>query len=197
MNAQNKISGVVLAGGQGRRMRRQDKGLLQFKGQALVSYALNALAPLTDELMISANRNQEIYRQFGYPVLADSAQTFDGPLAGILAAMRFASHPLLLVCPCDSPYIQTRYLQRLLTAINPETDLSYADDGLRIHPVFMAVKINLRENLNDFLENGDRKIQTWIRGRQSVPVDFSDAPEIFANINTPEQLAALESEDSE
>lgn len=191
MNGQNKVSGVVLAGGQGRRMAQQDKGLIDFGGRPLIGYALDAMAPLVDDLYISANRNQQNYRQHGYPVLGDGNDDFNGPLAGILAAMQHARHPFLLVMPCDSPRIETAHLKRLLDALNSDTDIAFAFDGERSHPVVAALKTHLQTDLATYLHSGERKLQLWFARHHSVKVDFSDYPEAFANINTPEQLQAL------
>jgi molybdopterin-guanine dinucleotide biosynthesis protein A len=51
-----KITGVVLAGGMGRRMGGADKGLQDLRGQPLVACAIDRLAPQVDHLLISANR---------------------------------------------------------------------------------------------------------------------------------------------
>lgn len=193
MSRQNKVSGVVLAGGLARRMRQQDKGLVLFNDRPLVSYALAAMAPLAAQLLISANRHQDLYRQFGYPVIADANPTFDGPLAGILAAMQAAEHSILLTAPCDSPLAQTEHLQRLLSALNDNpADIAAAFDGQRLHPVFAALKTDLQADLRDYLQRGERKLQSWFNRHALIKVDFSDAPQIFANINTPEELSALE-----
>jgi molybdopterin-guanine dinucleotide biosynthesis protein A len=192
MHEQYKVTGVVLAGGQAQRMQQQDKGLLLLNGQPLVSYTLAAMLPLVDELIISANRNQMVYSQFGYPVVADHNQNFEGPLAGILAAMQAAKYPLLLVAPCDTPLLQSRYLLRLINELTSETDLSIAFDGERLHPACMLVKTQLYGNLHDYLTNGGRKMQHWINQQQRLEVDFSDVPEIFVNVNTPAELACLE-----
>ena len=193
MTRQNKVSGVVLSGGMARRMQQQDKGLLPFKNRPLISYPLAAMAPLVDELWISANRNQLQYRQFGYPVIGDLGQTFDGPLAGILAAMRVAIHPILLIAPCDSPLIDTTHLQRLLSALDePAIDIACAFDGERLHPVFAALRTDLQSDLQAYLQGGERKLQAWFRQHRLATVDFSDRLKLFANINTPEELAELE-----
>lgn len=196
MSGQNKVTGVVLAGGLSRRMGRQDKGLLLFKQKPLVSYALAAMAPLTDELFISANRNQESYRQLGYPVLDDGNSDFNGPLAGILAAMQAAQQPILLVTPCDSPLMETRHVLRLLNGLNQDAEIAVAFDGERLHPVFAALKTSLQTDLQAYLQRGERKLQSWFEQHALLRVDFSDEPEIFANINTPEQLQALEKLDN-
>ncbi len=192
MNGQNTVSGVVLAGGMGRRMQQQDKGLVLFNNRPLVSYAIAAMAPLVDELLISANRNQGVYRQFGYPVIEDNFGNFDGPLAGILSAMQAAKHSLLLVMPCDSPLIETTHLQRLLAALKNDTEIAVADDGERLHPVCAAMTTRLQTGLRDYLQSGERKLQWWMKRQRLVKVDFSDVPKIFANINTQDMLTALE-----
>lgn len=192
MNGQNTVSGVVLAGGMGRRMQQQDKGLVLFKHHPLVSYAIAALAPLVDELLISANRNQERYRQFGYQVLSDDNGNFDGPLAGILAAMQHASHATLLIMPCDSPLIGRQHLQRLLDQLDDQTEIAAAFDGQRLHPVVAAIKTDIRDDLQAYLQRGERRLEQWFNSRRLLKVDFSDVPEVFANINTLEHLQQLE-----
>jgi molybdenum cofactor guanylyltransferase len=193
MSGQNKVSGVVLAGGMARRMQEQDKGLLLCNNRPLVSYALAAMAPLVDELLISANRNQDRYRQFAYPVISDAEQSFDGPLAGILAALDAAQHPILIIAPCDSPLVETVHLQRLLNALlSRNADIAVAFDGERLHPVFAALRTNLQTDLQNYLHSGERKLQGWFHRHLLVEVDFSDTPQVFVNINTPAELAALE-----
>jgi len=192
MSGQNKVSGVVLAGGQAQRMRRRDKGLVLFRQRTLISYALETMAPLVDELLISANRNRQTYARFGYRVIGDAGETFEGPLAGILAAMRVAQYPVLLVMPCDSPMVKPAHLQRLLSDLAADADLTVAFDGERMHPVFLALKTHLQASLHEYLRCGERKLQFWLRQHKAVEVDFSDVPEIFANINTLAELAALE-----
>ncbi|OAI21171.1 molybdenum cofactor guanylyltransferase [Methylomonas lenta] len=192
MSEQNKVSGVVLAGGLARRMGQQDKGLILFKNRPLVSYALQAMTPLVADLYISANRNQEQYRQLGFPVITDNSDCFDGPLAGILAAMQIVHHPVLLIMPCDSPLLTTEHVQRLLAALADDVDIAVAFDGERLHPVFAALKTHLRADLQTYLQAGERKLQAWFKKHQVVEVDFSDRPAVFANINTPEQLVELE-----
>ncbi len=192
MGAQNKVSGAVLAGGLARRMGQRDKGLLLFQQRPLVDYALAALKPVVDELFISANRNQDSYRRFGYPVLEDANRDFDGPLAGMLVAMQAASNPVLLVMPCDSPLLETGHIQRLLAGLVENTEIAVAFDGERLHPVFAALKTRLKTDLQTYLQRGERKLQSWFEQHRLVKVDFSDTPEIFANINTPEQLQNLE-----
>lgn len=194
MNGQNTVSGVVLAGGMGRRMQQQDKGLVLFNNRPLVSYAIAAMAPLVDELLISANRNQDSYRQFGYRVISDGNTSFDGPLAGILAAMQHASQPTLLIMPCDSPLIGSQHLQRLLDQLGDDSEIAAAFDGQRLHPVVAAIKTDLRDDLQAYLQSGERRLEQWFNSRRLRKVDFSDVPEVFANINTLQHLQELEAQ---
>ncbi|MCK9607429.1 MAG: molybdenum cofactor guanylyltransferase [Methylomonas sp.] len=193
MSGQNKVSGVVLAGGMASRMQQRDKGLVIFKQRPLISYALAAMQPVTDELFISANRNRNQYELFGFPVISDSNVNFDGPLAGMLAAMQAAHYPLLLVMPCDSPFFTCQYLQQLLDALSDETDVAVAFDGERLHPVFVALKTHLQIDLQAYLRQGERKLQNWLLRHNTVKVDLSLATDIFTNINTLSDLQKLES----
>jgi molybdenum cofactor guanylyltransferase len=193
MSRQNTVAGVVLAGGLARRMGQSDKGLLLFKQQPLVSYAVTAMAPLVDELFISANRNLNAYRQFGYPVISDATPDFDGPLAGILAAMQATQAGILLVMPCDSPLIESVHLQQLLAGVqDEEVDISVSFDGERLHPLCAALRIALRDDLQDYLASGARKVQNWYQRHRLLKVVFDDAINIFANINSLDQLESLE-----
>ena len=196
MSHQTKVTGVILAGGLARRMNNQDKGLVLFRGQPMVSYAIAAIEPLVNSVIINANRNREVYEQFGWPVVSDVNDNFEGPLAGILAAMIHAEADILLVMPCDSPLIETGHLQRLLTArAEQDADVAVAFDGERLHPVFLAIKAHLQASLQDYLASGQRKIDRWLEQHNMVKVDFSDEPEVFTNVNTLAELSMLENED--
>ncbi|MGZ8157872.1 MAG: molybdenum cofactor guanylyltransferase MobA [Methylobacter sp.] len=193
MNSQTKVAGVILAGGRARRMNNQDKGLVNFKGRPMTSYAIAALAPVVDRLFINANRNIDQYRQFGWPVISDQTDSFDGPLAGVLSAMIHADADVLLVMPCDSPLIKTEHLQRLLLArAENNADVAVAFDGARLHPVFFAARTALRTSLQEYLAGGQRKVAAWLAQQNLVQVDFSNEPGIFSNINTMDELSVLE-----
>lgn len=193
MNRQTKVAGVILAGGRARRMDNQDKGLINFKGRPMISYAIAALAPVVDCVFINANRNIDQYRQFGWPVISDQTDSFDGPLAGILTAMIHADADILVVIPCDSPLIKTEHLNKLLfTCLENNADVAVAFDGRRLHPVFCVIKTTLQISLQDYLAGGQRKVADWLMQQDLVQADFSDEPEIFSNINTMIELSALE-----
>ncbi len=195
MRMQNKVTGVVLAGGLARRMNKQDKGLVIYHNKPMVSYAFEAMSQVADTVFINANRNIPRYEQFGCAVISDQTDTFDGPLAGILSAMMHAKTESLLVMPCDCPLLRSQHLQKLLTALlDPEkqVDIAVAFDGERIQPVLLALKTSLQGSLEDYLQQGQRKIDRWLAQHAVHKVDFSQETDVFLNINTLSELHALE-----
>lgn len=193
MSEQNKITGVVLAGGLARRMNKQDKGLVIYNNKPMIAYAIDAISQVAETVFINANRNKSDYESFGYQVIADQTDTFDGPLAGVLSAIEATSTEILLVMPCDSPLIKAEHLQKLVTTlIDSKADISVAYDGERIHPVFLVLKTSLQASLNNYLMEGNRKIDRWLNQHSLVKVDFSQQADVFLNINTLSELDMLE-----
>lgn len=188
-----KITGVVLAGGRARRMGGVDKGLVLFRGKPLVAYALEALEAVAGRVVINANRHREDYAALGYPVVADATDHFDGPLAGLLSAMRAADTPYVLTVPCDAPLVTGQLLERLVTArAEDQAELCAAHDGERLHPVFLLAERRLVDDLDIYLAQGQRKVETWLNRHRLAVADYQDQAARFANLNTPEELAELE-----
>ena len=190
---QTKIIGVILAGGRATRMNHQDKGLVLYKNAPLISYAITAMLPVADALLINANRNLDQYQRFNLPVIADEIEGFQGALAGILTAISHSDSEILLTMPCDSPLIQTHHLQKLVAALkDSSSEIAVAFDGVRLQPVFLALKTSVKESLQAYLNSDERKIENWIKRHHFITVDFSDEPDIFLNLNTPSELSDLE-----
>ncbi len=184
-----EITGVILAGGRGRRLGGADKGLTEYAGRPLIEYAIAALAPQVGALAISANRNRERYAVYGFPVVADATGDYAGPLAGMLAAMQAAHTEFVLTVPCDCPAPPRDLAGRLYAAvIERHADAGVAHDGARVQPVFALIRCSLAPDLHAFLDSGGRKTETWLARVHAVRVDFSDAAAAFANINTPDDL---------
>lgn len=121
----SQISGLILAGGEGRRMSGQDKGLISLSKKPLIEYAIACIAPLVDDLSISCNRNQAKYSAYQLPCIADNnaqgsdpKNHFSGPMAGIASGLTHAKHEWLLVMPCDTPLMTTQVMTQLLEKIN-------------------------------------------------------------------------------
>lgn len=188
------ITGVILAGGQARRMGGQDKGLIEVNGRAMVDYVVSALRTQVGELIINANRHLEAYAALGNcQVVSDQQQGFVGPLAGMASAMSHCRTPYLLAVPCDSPLIAPDLAQRLyLTLVNQNADISSVHDGDRLQPVFALLSCALLPSIVAYLQTGQRKIDTWYESQRFAVADFSDQPNMFLNINTPEERDQLE-----
>jgi molybdenum cofactor guanylyltransferase len=188
------VTGLILAGGQGRRMGGVDKGLQVLRGKAMVEWVLARFSPQVDEVLINANQNRERYACFGHRVIADDIAGFAGPLAGLQAGLKAASHPLVVTCPCDSPFLPPDLVRRLRDALEHEgADLAVAKTGDQPHPVFSLVRREVLPDLTRFLESGGRKIDAWYASLKTVEVDFGDEAEAFSNINTREELQAWDS----
>lgn len=182
------ISGIVLAGGLGRRMGGVDKGLQELRGKAMVQWVLERLAPQVDDIVINANQNLERYRGFGRCVVPDEIGGFAGPLAGLHAGLKAIRHPLAVTAPCDSPFLPVDLVARLARHLE-DKDLAVAKTGDQPHPVFALVRRQCRESLEAFLAQGGRKIDAWYASLKVVEVSFDDEAGAFRNINTPEELA--------
>jgi len=191
------ITAVVLAGGRATRMGGVDKGLVVFRGRPLAAGIGAALAMQTAvaEVVINANRNIAKYRGLGYRVVEDRLPDHQGPLAGMHAALLSATGPWLLTIPCDGPFVAGDYAQRMhAAAIDAGAKLAVAHDGARMQPVYSLIHRDLSDDLEQFLQSGQRKIDKWHARHAFATVDFSATPEMFTNINTAEELAELESD---
>ena len=189
--ARTDITGVVFAGGQGRRMGGVDKGLVELDGRALVAHVIERLAPQVGELVINANQNRDRYAAFGYPVVADVIPDFAGPLAGLHAAMAAATTPYIVTSPCDSPFLPADLVARLALALAATPlDLAVARTFDQPHPVFSLVRTDVRPHLEAFLRGGGRKIDAWYATLRVADVRFDDEADAFRNINTAAELAA-------
>ena len=191
----DRIAGAVLAGGRGRRMGGEDKGLVELAGRPMVGHVVDRLRPQVGALLINANRNRERYAEItGCRVVADREGGYAGPLAGMASAMEAAAGTrFLLTAPCDAPLIPERLGPRLYESLVEErAELCVAHDGARLQPVFALIDCALLDSLLAYLRSGERKIDRWYARHRMAKADFSDAPQSFSNINTPDERLALE-----
>lgn len=194
MQTMNSVTGVVLAGGQGRRMGGVDKGLQALRGKPLVQWVIERLAPQVDEILVNANQNLDRYAGLGKRVVPDAIGGFAGPLAGLHAGLSAASHALVVTVPCDSPFLPLDLVARLRSALEAkQADVAVAKTGLQPHPVFSLVRRAVLPHLDRFLAGGGRKIDAWYATLAVVEVSFDDQADAFSNINTREELAGFES----
>lgn len=183
------ITGLVLAGGQGRRMGTIDKGLVPLDGRPMVAHVLARLGPQVDDILINANQHAAEYAAFGHRVIADTIGGFAGPLAGLQVGLANARHPLIATVPCDSPFLPADLVSRLAAAIAAaDAELAVARTFDQPHPVFALVRRSVLPHLTHFLEGGGRKIDAWYAALAVVEVPFDDEADAFRNINTADEL---------
>jgi len=193
--ASEPIFGLVLAGGQGRRLGGADKGLLAWRGRPLVEPVVDRLRPQVEALAISANRNAAAYARLGLAVLPDRLGPVGtiGPLAGVQAGLDHFDVPgrnaLMVTVPVDAPRMPADLVARLLAALVATGAVAaVAHAGGRLQPMFALMRTALRPRLQDFLAAGGRRADAWYEEIEAVPVRF-DIPDAFLNLNTPEDLA--------
>ena len=187
------ITGLVLAGGLGRRMGRIDKGLALLDGQPMVGHVLERLRPQVGPLIINANQNLDDYARFGPPVVCDRLEGFAGPLAGLEAGLAACTTPYLVSVPCDSPFLPPDLVIRLADTLTAaRASIAVARTGDQLHPVFSLMRHDALPDLQAFLNAGGRRMERWLQRLRWVPCPFDDVPEAFTNINTPEELRAHE-----
>lgn len=183
---------AILAGGQGRRMGGQDKGLLKWQGRPMVSHVLDRLQPEGLPLAINANRNHDAYTQFPHPVIKDDAYIGAGPLAGMLAVMRALPAARYLFVPCDAPIFPTNLYKRLQVALEKgAAAVACAQDEERIHPIFALMSGEVEPALADYLASGGRRVQEFYCSVGLSKVTWPSAEQLFLNVNEPSDLAYL------
>jgi molybdopterin-guanine dinucleotide biosynthesis protein A len=191
------VTGIILAGGQGRRMGTLDKGLQLLHGKPMVEHVIERLQPQVDALIINANQNADAYGELaehhGARVVPDRLGGFAGPLAGLQAGLFAATTPLVVTVPCDSPFLPRDLVARLRDALQAHgAELAVAKTFDQPHPVFALVRTDVRTHLEAFLAGGGRKIDAWYATLRVVEVRFDDEADAFRNINTRDELAASE-----
>lgn len=188
------VTGVILAGGQGRRMGSVDKGLKLLRGKPMARWVIERLAPQVAEVLINANQNLDVYACFGYRVIPDEIGGFAGPLAGLHRGLTDASHELVATVPCDSPFLPADLIARLHGAMQANgAEIAVAKTGNQPHPVFCLCRKSVLPGLAAFLAGGGRKIDAWYSTLRVVEVAFDDEAGAFSNVNTEQELSAFES----
>ena len=180
----DKITGVILAGGKATRMGGQDKGLVEISGCPMIVHVIHALQPQVSKILINANRNKNEYGRFGYPVIADDLDGFQGPLAGMAAAMNHTSAEFIFTCPCDGPMLPGNIVERLHSELSSQNaEVCVAHDGRRMQSVYALISCRLQESLRTYLAGGGRKIDSWYEMHALAQADFRDTKDCFLNVN--------------
>jgi len=195
MIERRRIDAVVLAGGQGRRMGGVEKGLVEVAGKPMIEWTLDAIRPQVNRVIINANRSLSEYRRFGVDVVEDRLDGFQGPLAGLHAALSAVESDYLLCVPCDAPRLPPDLVEQLSESMERHgAEIAAAEAGGRLHSLHALFDSRLASDLALRLQEGERKPDRWYASREFVRVDFDRESERFINVNTPDQrdqLAAL------
>ena len=187
-----RISAIVLAGGEGRRVDGQDKGLLIWRGLPLIEQVVARIAPQVDQLLISANRNRERYAALGYPVIADTTEQAQGPLAGIAACAPYCDGDWTLITGCDTPRLPADTVARLFSTLREQQCLaSFADDGKQQHYLCSLVRTDKLVCAGEQLRIGQRSVKAWLARLHARPTRFTENSEAFCNINQLSQFSAI------
>lgn len=187
----SNISGLILAGGQAKRLDNQDKGLICLKEKPLIEYTIGALKPQVQTLMISANRNISAYQGYGLPVIVDEQSDYPGPLAGILAGLKNMQTEWLQCVPCDNPWLDQNLVNHLCEQHTDECLVVTPRWQQGLQPVYSLIHCSLMDSLEQFLQQGHRKVQDWLKQQHPCIIDF-DEQSNFSNINTVDDLTRAE-----
>ena len=184
---------VVLAGGKGSRLQGQDKGLIAWQGRPFIEHVLDTIESVTSNIIVSANRHLDRYQQYGYPVITDDIEGYAGPLAGMLSALKLAQTPYVLTLPCDAPLLEQDIIGAFCNTHSQEQQLLYVaetEEGLQ--PVYAMIHNSLVDNMQSFLDQGNRKTRDWMLANDACKVKFERHGNSFINVNTTDDLRLLE-----
>ena len=181
-----RCSVLLLAGGRGQRMGGADKGLLDWQGRPLIAWLHELVRPLTDDLLISCNRNAERYAPFADRLVSDDEADFQGPLAGIRAGLRITRQANVLILPCDAPLLDRSLLEALLSLACERAVV--VRQGEFLEPLFSVIPRALHADLEQAWQAGERSPQRWLRSLDPLTVECPLGDPRLANFNTPDLL---------
>ncbi|HEX9837146.1 MAG TPA: molybdenum cofactor guanylyltransferase MobA [Alphaproteobacteria bacterium] len=201
MTSVQRIAGVLLAGGQSRRMGGGDKCLRTLGGETILARILARVRPQVGPLVLNANGDPARFASYGIPVARDVVEGFAGPLAGVLTGLEWARAngpecPLVASFACDAPFLPEDLVARLHAAMKRDgADLACATSGGREHPVFGLWPVALAHALRRALVDEDmRTVDAFTARYKLARADFAcDPVDPFFNVNAPEDMREAES----
>lgn len=193
--------GCVLAGGLSRRMGGGDKALKELGGKPMLAHVVERLRPQVSSMVLNANGDPARFSQFGLPITPDPIEGFAGPLAGVLAGLRWAESNApdarwVASAAADTPFFPKDLVQRLAQeADTSEPTIALAASGGHRHPVFGLWPVALADDLENFLRTVEtRKVLAWVSRHANVEVPFEHYEhngavlDPFFNTNTPDDM---------
>lgn len=188
------IAGLLLAGGEGRRLGGRDKGMVPWQGRPMAAWVYDTLKSVASPALISANRSLDDYRQLAPNRVFEDEEAVrgQGPLAGLLTGMKQAATlgvDAVLVCPCDTPEITPEVLSCLVDAWRkaPKHPVIAEYEG-RAHPLHGVYPVSLAPLLEKQLQEGNRRVMVFAELAGAIKVKCEDAVQAFKNRNRPEDL---------
>jgi molybdopterin-guanine dinucleotide biosynthesis protein A len=180
---------LLLAGGRGQRMGGVDKGLVAWRGKPLIAHLQELTRPLTDDLIISCNRNLHVYAPYADQLVSDGNTDFHGPLAGIRAGLAVAKHPWMLVLPCDAPLVDLPLLHAMGRLAEQTQKPVMLRRGAQWEPLFSVLPTSIAPGVELAWQAGKRSPRQVFELHGAVYLDLAEYDARLANLNTPELLA--------
>ncbi|WP_312601392.1 MULTISPECIES: molybdenum cofactor guanylyltransferase MobA [Pseudomonas] len=186
---------LLLAGGRGQRMGGRDKGLVEWHGLPLIEHMHRVVRPLTDDLIISCNRNAERYARYADQIVNDAEPDFPGPLAGIRAGLKAARHRWLILLPCDAPRIDRDLLAQLHRCAQEAPDAPVmVRQGNFWEPLFSLIPTRLKDRVEEAWQAGERSPRGVFIPLSARALMIAEHDQRLANVNDEHSLLALSSE---
>ncbi|MEN5034780.1 molybdenum cofactor guanylyltransferase MobA [Pseudomonas sp. TWI929] len=179
---------LILAGGRGQRMGGRDKGLIDWQGEPLVAHVHRVVRPLSDDLVISCNRNQDAYRAYADQLVGDAEVDFPGPLAGVIAGLKVARHEWVVVQACDAPLVDRALIEDLLRVAAVHDCAAMVRQGGYWQPMFSVLPRRVLPVLEQAWAEGERSLQKSLLRDEVVALECAEGDRRLSNFNSPELL---------
>lgn len=181
-------SALILAGGRGQRMGGRDKGLVDWQGEPLIAHMHRTVRPLTDDLVISCNRNQAVYRAYADQLVGDTDADFPGPLAGVIAGLKVARHAWVVVLACDAPLVDRALVEDLLRVAAADDSAAMVRQGGYWQPMFSVLPRRVLPVLEQAWAEGERSLQKALLRDRVRALECAEGDRRLSNFNSPELL---------
>jgi molybdopterin-guanine dinucleotide biosynthesis protein A len=194
--ADQKRTGIILAGGQSSRMGRE-KGLIRWHGKTLVENAVDVLSPLCDRILISANKNH--YDFLGYQVVNDLFPAC-GPMGGIFSALSASDTMDNLVIPTDTPFVTTEMYRYLILQLGTYDAVVPVDHDSFFQPLCAIYTRTILPAMEAQINHHMLGFSPLFRQIHLKAVPFQTTLDFyhtnfFYNINSPADLEAISRKD--
>jgi molybdopterin-guanine dinucleotide biosynthesis protein A len=187
-DARPPCSILILAGGRGQRMGGRDKGLVDWRGEPLIAHVHRVVRPLSDDLVISCNRNQADYRAYADRLVGDAEADFPGPLAGVIAGLKVARHGWVVVLACDAPLVDRELIEGLLRLAVAGNSAAMVRQGGFWQPMFSVLPKRVLPVLEQAWAAGERSLQKALLREAVQGLECAESDRRLSNFNSPERL---------